>query len=145
MDTCFPRCNRILRRDDFTRAMKTGRKAHTWNLILFAAENGSGEPRLGLAVSRKVGNAAVRHRWKRLIREVFRTRLKNLLPDMDVVVAVKAAGSPGRRRAQGLGGRRAGTVNREPGKQRRASGFPDVERELLEGLRKLGLVDRDGG
>lgn len=145
MDACFPRRNRILRRADFNRAMKKGRKAHTWNLILFAADNGTGEPRLGLAIGRKVGNAAVRNRWKRLIREVFRTRIKHLLPAMDLVVAVKAAGKTGRRRAKDSGDRRAGSTERSSGGQRLPGGNADVERELLDGLVRLGTLDTSSG
>ncbi len=61
--------------------------------------------RLGLAVSKRVGNAAVRVRWKRLLREAFRhvrpklpmfININNLerpgLSGMDLVVAVRAAG-----------------------------------------------------
>ncbi|NDH95806.1 MAG: ribonuclease P protein component, partial [Planctomycetia bacterium] len=48
--------------------------------------------RLGLSVSRRVGHAVVRNRWKRRLRDVFR-RLRERLPaGLDIVVVVRAAG-----------------------------------------------------
>ncbi len=44
--------------------------------------------RLGLAVSKKVGNAVVRNRTRRIIREIFR-RLIDDLPQVDIVVVAK--------------------------------------------------------
>ncbi len=52
-------------------------------------------PRFGLTVSRKVGNAVVRNRVKRWLREVLRHR-KHRVADVDVVIiARRNAGSAG--------------------------------------------------
>lgn len=48
-----------------------------------------GGPRLGITVSRKVGNAVVRNRAKRLIREAFRATRSLWPADVDLVVIVK--------------------------------------------------------
>lgn len=48
-------------------------------LVIFAAPNGLPEPRLGLSVGTRVGNAVRRNRVKRLIREAFRA-LRHDLP-----------------------------------------------------------------
>jgi ribonuclease P protein component len=54
---------------------------------LFALANTTGVGRLGIAATRKLGNAVVRNRAKRLIREVFRRN--KLAPGFDIVVVPK--------------------------------------------------------
>lgn len=137
MNAGFPRSRRLLRGADFERVMRKGRKVHTPNLIVFAASGDRDEPRLGLAVGRRVGKAACRNRWKRLVREVFRLRLQHRLPPIDVVVAVRAA--EGRARpAPGLP-----AIRKRPGapvERRLAPGLAAVERELVDAVRRLGAL-----
>ena len=50
--------------------------------------------RLGLSVSRKVGGAVLRNRWKRLIREAFRTGQPRLPEGLDLVVIPRKKDEP---------------------------------------------------
>ena len=50
----------------------------------------TGETRLGITASRKVGGAVERNRAKRLVREFFRLHRAKLQPGSDIVVIVRA-------------------------------------------------------
>ncbi len=52
-------------------------------------------PRLGISISRKVGVAVVRNRWKRLLREAFRQTAMTLPPGIDLVVVPRTGVEPG--------------------------------------------------
>lgn len=81
----------MLRRSDFDRAFREGRRGFAKALMLVVVESPTGYSRLGLAVSRKVGNAVRRNRARRLLREAFR-RLHPTLPAPLDLVAVPRNG-----------------------------------------------------
>jgi ribonuclease P protein component len=85
------RRNRLSRSRDFDDVYRRGRSVSTRFLTLywFARPEVAGDPRLGLAVPREVGNAVVRNRIKRQLRQVFDERLERLPVENDYVLKVR--------------------------------------------------------
>ncbi|MDX2175012.1 MAG: ribonuclease P protein component [Candidatus Sumerlaeia bacterium] len=83
--------NRLRRKQDIERALRTGRRWTTSHLVvrLLHKTDSNEPPRLGLAISRKVGNSVVRNRVRRRIREAFRLSLPRIAPGWDLVVSAK--------------------------------------------------------
>lgn len=90
----FPTECRIRRGADFQRAYRRRCVASNALLVVHGCENGFAHPRLGLSVSRKVGGATVRNRWKRLLREAFRLSRRELPPGVDLVIVPRQGVEP---------------------------------------------------
>lgn len=91
-DESFPKSRRLLRRADFQRVYREGRRFHgsLFTLHLLTPSPADG-PRVGLTVSRKVGGAVVRNRIKRLLRESVRRAWQLFPPSCDCVFHAKPA------------------------------------------------------
>lgn len=88
-DRRFPPERRLHSKKEFDKVFQEGRKIVRPSTILFYLLKPDGEPRLGLAVSRKTGKAVVRNRIKRRLRDIFRNNL-NLLPaPLDLVIVAR--------------------------------------------------------
>ena len=67
----LPRVMRLARTRDFDGVFRAKVRTSAGPLVILAAPNDTGHCRLGLAISRRVGNAVRRNRIKRLVREAF--------------------------------------------------------------------------
>jgi ribonuclease P protein component len=98
----FPARLRIKQRREFLQVQQGGRKHHVRHFIVFvsprrdhhglstgAAEGAALPTRLGITVTRKIGNAVERNRIKRLVREVFRLHRARLPEGLDLVWVAK--------------------------------------------------------
>jgi len=92
----FPRAARLLRPADFARVYGRKRSAAAGPIVVYAAPNRhiDGGVRLGLSVSRRIGNAVVRNRWKRVLREAFRAVRGELPAGNDFIVVVRSGAAP---------------------------------------------------
>ena len=80
---------RLRQRKDFDLAFRYGSRRHTKNFTIILRPNGLQFSRLGVTVSKKVGNAVKRNRVKRYLREYFRLHKHKLPPSHDVVIIAK--------------------------------------------------------
>lgn len=85
------RFSSIKKNRDFQKVYDTGRSYANRQLVMYAVPNGSEETRIGISVSKKVGNSVVRHHLTRLIREIFRLNRENIRRGLDIVVVVRVA------------------------------------------------------
>ena len=90
----FPKSVRLLKSSEFERVFRTRCSASDRLIILYAARSELDYPRLGLTVSRKVGNAVFRNQWKRAIREAFRKVQHGLPRGLDLVILPRPGAKP---------------------------------------------------
>ena len=76
---------------DFERAYRQGTAYRGKLFSVHAFPNELGTPRLGLSVSRKVGNAVTRNTVRRRLKEVFHSALPEVPGDLDLVVSARPA------------------------------------------------------
>jgi ribonuclease P protein component len=89
----FPKARRLLRHADFQQVYKLGKRQFTGNMTVFFLRRSSdtsqrragSEMRVGLTVGKVLGNAVVRNRIKRRMREAVRLSKQNWNSPVDVV------------------------------------------------------------
>ena len=76
---------------DFKEVYKKGKSYANKYLIAYVMENNTLENRLGISVSKKVGNSIVRHRLTRLIREGYRLQEEHFQRGLDIVIIARVS------------------------------------------------------
>ena len=74
---------------DFVRVYKKGRSKANRYLVVYVAENGTEQNRLGVSISKKVGNSVYRHYFKRCVKESYRLHEKMFNSGLDIVVLAR--------------------------------------------------------
>ena len=85
---------RLRKRAQFLTLSKQGKKVYTDCFIAIVQKNTAQNNRIGITVSKKVGNAVKRNRIKRIIREYFRTNRDIISGPLDInIIARKGLAS----------------------------------------------------
>ena len=74
---------------DFVNVYGNGKSRANKYLVMYVINNGSEKNRIGISVSKKVGNSVVRHRMKRLIKESYRLNEDRFTSGHDMVIVVR--------------------------------------------------------
>ena len=76
---------------DFQNVYRTGVSFANRLLVMYVKENKTETNRIGISVSKKVGNSVIRHHLARLIRESYRLQEDMFDSGLDIVVVVRVA------------------------------------------------------
>lgn len=74
---------------DFGIVYKNGRSKANRYLVVYVMENGLNINRLGISVSKKVGNSVKRHYFKRCVKESYRLHENMFNSGLDIVVLAR--------------------------------------------------------
>lgn len=85
------RFNSLKKNNDFLFVYQNGKSYANKYLVMYVVNTERQDARIGISVSKKVGNSVVRHRFVRLVRESFRLNKDILKNNIDIVVVARAA------------------------------------------------------
>jgi ribonuclease P protein component len=88
-DFSFSKADRIRKRPEYLYLARIGRKFQNRHFILIYAPGRDIRPRLGITVSKRVGDAVARNQIKRWVREYFRTHRQQLRGVWDINIIAK--------------------------------------------------------
>lgn len=74
---------------EFKKVFSEHRSFANHYLVMYASKNNLKVNRLGISVSKKVGNSVVRHRVKRLVKEAYRLNQSTIKQGYDLVVIAR--------------------------------------------------------
>ena len=80
----------LKKNQDFQSVYRNGKSSANRLLVMYVLENNLDKNRLGISVSKKVGNSVVRHHVTRLVRESYRLQENIFNSGLDIVVVARA-------------------------------------------------------
>ena len=81
--------NTLKNNREFQAVYRQGKSKPNKYMVMYVLPNDHNEIRIGISVSKKVGNSVVRHRLARLIREAYRLNKEGLAVGWDIVVIAR--------------------------------------------------------
>ena len=75
---------------EFQSVFKSGKSYANKLFVMYVSKNQLDKNRIGISVSKKVGNSVVRHRVKRLVKESYRLHEEMFNSGLDIVVIARA-------------------------------------------------------
>jgi ribonuclease P protein component len=84
----FPKNKRLISNSQFKDVLARGRRLSNGVLTLYMAENDCDYSRLGVSVGKSRGNAVIRNRFKRLMREAFRQNQEQIPSGFDYLLMI---------------------------------------------------------
>jgi ribonuclease P protein component len=84
----FPKNKRLISNSQFKDVLARGRRLSNGVLTLYMAENDFDYSRLGVSVGKSRGNAVIRNRFKRLMREAFRQNQEQIPSGFDYLLMI---------------------------------------------------------
>ena len=82
------RIQSVRKNTEFQSIYRTGKSRANRFFIMYCAPS-SGDGRIGISVSKKVGNSVVRHRIKRLVKECYRLHRDEIRDGLDIIVVAR--------------------------------------------------------
>lgn len=81
---------RLAKREDFNRVYRHGKSMANHQFVLYyLARPGQAQFRLGISASKKIGNAVVRNRIRRVIKEIIRLNQQSIAEGYDYILIVR--------------------------------------------------------
>ena len=84
----FPKNKRLISNNQFKAVLANGRRLSNGVLMIYIMENGLEYSRLGASVGKSYGNAVVRNRLKRHMREAFRLNIGGIPAGFDYLLMI---------------------------------------------------------
>jgi len=88
-DYSYTKTDRLRKRTDFIHVSQHGNKVQNRHFLAYYCPSQEKTSRLGITVTKRVGNAVMRNRIKRIVREHFRLSRNEAQPHLDINVIVK--------------------------------------------------------
>ncbi|WFA08316.1 ribonuclease P protein component [Tissierella sp. Yu-01] len=80
---------RLRKNLEFRKVYNNGKNFWNRNLVLYIRKNDLEETRLGLTITKKVGNAVVRNKIRRRLKEIYRLNLYRVKDGYDLIIIPK--------------------------------------------------------